>query len=83
MTHEEPKISFQKYEEWKDGLPDMAWLKEVFPDNEQWQNFSNGVISVTEKFKDSIEIGEVANWMNRPTMNDERINFRSSIEEAR
>lgn len=36
----------------------MGWLNEVFPDNEQWQNFSNGVISMTEKFKDSIEIGE-------------------------
>lgn len=35
----------------------MAWLNEVFPDNEQWQNFSNGFISITEKLKDSIEIG--------------------------
>lgn len=48
---------FKKYEEWKDGLPDMAWLKEVFPDNEQWQKFSNGVIFATENIKNSIEIG--------------------------
>lgn len=47
----------QKYEEWRDGLPDMAWLSEVFPDNEQWQKFSTGVVSITEKLKDSIEIG--------------------------
>lgn len=36
----------------------MRWLNEVFPDNEQWQNFSNGVVSVTAKLKDAIEIGE-------------------------
>lgn len=36
----------------------MGWLNEVFPDNEQWQKFSNGLISVTGKLKDSIEIGE-------------------------
>lgn len=36
----------------------MGWLNEIFPDNEQWQKFSNGVVSITEKLKDSIEIGE-------------------------
>lgn len=37
----------------------MGWLNEVFPDNEQWQKFSNSVFSVTEKLKDSIEIGKL------------------------
>lgn len=37
----------------------MAWLNEVFPDNEQWQKFSNGVISITGKIKDSIDIGKL------------------------
>lgn len=50
-------ILYQKYEQWRDGLPDMSWLNEVFPDNEQWQKFSHGVVSMTEKIKDSIEIG--------------------------
>jgi hypothetical protein len=55
-------LLLQKYEEWRDGLPDMGWLNEVFPDNEQWQKFSNGVITLTDKFKDSIEIG----WLHHP-----------------
>lgn len=37
----------------------MGWLNEVFPDNEQWQTFSNGVVSVTARLKDSIEIGKL------------------------
>jgi hypothetical protein len=52
-------LTFKKYEEWRDGLPDLGWLNEVFPDNEQWQKFSHGVISMTDKLKDSIEIGEL------------------------
>lgn len=35
----------------------MQWLNEVFPDNEQWQKFSNGVINMTENIKNTIEIG--------------------------
>lgn len=49
----------QKYEAWRDGLPDMNWLNEVFPDNEQWQKFSHGVINMTESIKNTIEIGEL------------------------
>lgn len=46
----------KKYEQWRDGLPDMKWLNEVFPDNDQWQKFSNSVVDITESLKNSIEI---------------------------
>lgn len=59
---------FQKYEEWKDGLPDMAWLNEVFPDNQQWQNFSNGVISLIPKIRDAVEIGELHHPRHHPAI---------------
>ena len=36
----------------------MGWLNEVFPDNDQWQKFSNGVVTITENLKNSIEIGK-------------------------
>jgi optic atrophy protein 1 len=49
----------KKYEEWKDGLPDMKWLDEVLPDNEQWSKFSKNLGAIREAVKDSIEIG---NW---------------------
>jgi hypothetical protein len=37
----------------------MQWLKEVFPDNSQWQKFSGSVIDITESLKNSIEIGKI------------------------
>lgn len=47
-----------KYDEWKDGLPDMQWLKDVMPDNDQWNNFAKSMGSVRDSLRDSIEIGE-------------------------
>lgn len=35
----------------------MKWMNEVFPDNDQWQKFSNSIVSLTESLKNSIEIG--------------------------
>lgn len=46
-----------KYEQWKQGLPDMKWLDEVMPDNEQWHKFSRNMSALTASIKDSIEIG--------------------------
>jgi optic atrophy protein 1 len=48
----------KKYEEWKDGLPDMKWFDEIMPDNEQWSKFSKSLLSIREAVKDSIEIGK-------------------------
>jgi hypothetical protein len=36
----------------------MKWLNEIFPNNDQWQKFSNNVVSITASLKDSIDIGE-------------------------
>lgn len=51
-------ISPQRYEEWKDGLPDMKWLEDIFPDNQQWKQFSKDLALVTKSVGESIEIGE-------------------------
>lgn len=47
----------QRYEEWRDGLPDFKWLDEVLPDTEQWNKFSNNLKTITNSVRDSIEIG--------------------------
>lgn len=49
----------KRYEEWKDGLPDMKWLEEVLPDNERWGQFARNLLAMKESVKDSIEIGEL------------------------
>lgn len=49
---------FQKYAEWKDGLPDMGWLNEMLPDNDQWEKFTTTLISAKDKIGDQLQIGE-------------------------
>lgn len=58
----------------------MGWLNEVFPDNEQWQKFSNGVVSITEKLKDSIEIGKLRHHCRPAASIYSQNSFRSTLE---
>ncbi|XP_069363175.1 dynamin-like GTPase OPA1, mitochondrial [Maniola hyperantus] len=47
----------KKYAEWKDGLPDMGWLNELLPDNDQWDKFTTTLISAKDKIGDQLQIG--------------------------
>ncbi|XP_049882110.1 dynamin-like 120 kDa protein, mitochondrial isoform X2 [Pectinophora gossypiella] len=46
----------KKYSEWKDGLPDMGWLNDMLPDNEQWDRFTTTLISAKDKIGDNLQI---------------------------
>ncbi|KAF5277806.1 hypothetical protein FQR65_LT03787 [Abscondita terminalis] len=46
----------KKYQDWKDGLPDLKWLEDVMPDNDKWQNFRTSLIQFRDNVKDNIEI---------------------------
>lgn len=48
----------KRYEEWKDGLPDLKWLEDIFPDNQEWKSFSRNLIAMRDNVRDSIEIGK-------------------------
>ncbi|XP_043280094.1 dynamin-like 120 kDa protein, mitochondrial isoform X2 [Venturia canescens] len=47
----------KKYEEWKDGLPDLGWMGDYMPTEEQWQTFRSSM----SVFKDSLadKVGKV------------------------
>ncbi|CAH0598609.1 unnamed protein product [Chrysodeixis includens] len=47
----------KKYVEWKDGLPDMGWLNELLPDNDQWDRFTTTLIDAKESIGDKLQIG--------------------------
>ncbi|XP_022828652.1 dynamin-like 120 kDa protein, mitochondrial isoform X3 [Spodoptera litura] len=47
----------KKYAEWKDGLPDMGWLNDLLPDNEQWDQFTTTLINAKSKIGDNLQIG--------------------------
>lgn len=54
----------KKYDEWRDGLPDLKWLDEVLPDTEQWRTFNQGLSNTLASFKDSIQIGRYHEFCN-------------------
>ncbi|XP_014090762.2 dynamin-like GTPase OPA1, mitochondrial isoform X4 [Bactrocera oleae] len=48
----------KKYEEWKDGLPDMKWLEDVLPQGERWNNFSRKLLEVGSVMKEVVQIAK-------------------------
>lgn len=48
----------KKYEEWRDGLPDLKWLDDVLPDTEQWRAFNKSLSTTLASFKNSIQLGK-------------------------
>ncbi|XP_050306914.1 dynamin-like 120 kDa protein, mitochondrial isoform X2 [Anthonomus grandis grandis] len=46
----------KKYNDWKEGLPDLKWLDEVMPDNEKWQQWRGNLIEFKDSLKNNIEI---------------------------
>ncbi|XP_023165216.1 dynamin-like 120 kDa protein, mitochondrial isoform X5 [Drosophila hydei] len=48
----------KKYEDWKEGLPDMKWLEDALPQGERWSQFSRNLIEVGSIVKNAIEIAK-------------------------
>lgn len=48
----------QKYEDWKDGLPDFKWLEDTLPKGDKISEFSKSLLEFGHSVKDVIEIGK-------------------------
>ena len=72
----------QKYEEWKQGLPDMKWLDEVLPDSEQWTKVSKGLLAMSASMKDSIQIDPRLKQLTEERMAAWREWFDSRLDNA-
>ncbi|XP_017958726.1 dynamin-like 120 kDa protein, mitochondrial isoform X6 [Drosophila navojoa] len=48
----------KKYEDWKEGLPDMKWLEDALPQSERWSQFSRNLIEVGSVVKNAIDIAK-------------------------
>lgn len=53
--------TLQKYEQWKEVLPDMSWLDNVFPNEQKWKDIRESLMMVKNIFPDNIEIGKYNN----------------------
>ncbi|XP_068145007.1 dynamin-like GTPase OPA1, mitochondrial isoform X4 [Drosophila tropicalis] len=48
----------KKYEDWKDGLPDLKWLEDAMPQGERWSQFSRNLLEVGSVVKNAIDIAK-------------------------
>lgn len=72
----------KRYEEWKDGLPDMKWLEEVLPDNDKWAGFTRSLLAVKDSVKDSIEIDPRLKQLSENKINEWRTWFDQRLDAA-
>lgn len=52
----------KKYEDWKDGLPDLKWLEDALPQGEKWSQFAKNLAEIGGAVKDVIEIGKYVEY---------------------
>ncbi|XP_050454581.1 dynamin-like 120 kDa protein, mitochondrial isoform X3 [Cataglyphis hispanica] len=46
----------KKYEQWKEGLPDLEWIQNLIPNEKQWQDFRESLMTAKNSVGDKIEI---------------------------
>ncbi|KAJ8668085.1 hypothetical protein QAD02_009748 [Eretmocerus hayati] len=46
----------KKYEEWKNGLPDMTWIEELIPKDQQWKELRSSLMTIKNAVADKLEI---------------------------
>lgn len=49
--------TLQKYDEWKDGLPDLKWLEKSLPDRDHIDKLKSSMAVLSDKVK-NFEIGK-------------------------
>lgn len=72
----------KRFEEWKDGLPDMKWLDEVLPDNDKWTQFTKSLLAAKDSVKDSIEIDPRLKQLSEHKINEWRQWFDQRLDNA-
>lgn len=48
----------KKYQDFKDALPDVSWLKDMLPNNEQVESVQKTLKSILDTMKD-IDLGKI------------------------
>lgn len=46
----------KKYDQWKEGLPDVDWITNLIPTDQQWQKFRGSLLDVKNTIANKIEI---------------------------
>ncbi|XP_017146499.1 dynamin-like 120 kDa protein, mitochondrial isoform X2 [Drosophila miranda] len=72
----------KKYEDWKDGLPDMKWLQDAMPQGERWSQFSKNLLEVGAVVKNAIDIDPELKQLGEDKLSEWRSWFDSRLDDA-
>ncbi|XP_017839588.1 dynamin-like 120 kDa protein, mitochondrial isoform X2 [Drosophila busckii] len=72
----------KKYEDWKDGLPDLKWLEDALPQGERWSQFSKNLIEVGGLVKNAIDIDPKLKQLGEDKLSEWRSWFDSRLDDA-
>ncbi|XP_055837904.1 dynamin-like 120 kDa protein, mitochondrial isoform X2 [Episyrphus balteatus] len=72
----------KKYDEWKDGLPDLKWLQDALPQGEKWSGFNKKLLEVGGLVKNAIEIDPKLKQLGEEKLAEWRMWFDTRLEDA-
>ncbi|XP_068905877.1 dynamin-like GTPase OPA1, mitochondrial isoform X3 [Tenebrio molitor] len=72
----------KKYQDWKDGMPDLKWLDEILPDNEKWQQWRGNLIEFKDNIKDNIAIDPRIKSLTESKLGEFRSWFDQRLDNA-
>ncbi|XP_050512015.1 dynamin-like 120 kDa protein, mitochondrial isoform X2 [Diabrotica virgifera virgifera] len=72
----------KKYNDWKDGLPDMKWLDEVLPDNEKFQQWRANLVDFKDNIKNNIELDPRIKALTENKYNEFKSWFDQRLDDA-
>lgn len=72
----------QRYEEWKNGMPDLKWLKDVMPDERQWDGMQRNMMNLRDSFKNTVELDPRIKQLGEDKMAEWRRWFDARLDDA-
>ncbi|EFA02998.2 Dynamin-like 120 kDa protein, mitochondrial [Tribolium castaneum] len=72
----------KKYQDWKDGMPDLKWLDDVLPDNEKWQEWRGNLIEFKDNIKNNISIDPRIKSLTESKLSEFRTWFDQRLDDA-
>lgn len=72
----------KKYNDWKDGLPDMKWLDDVLPDNDKWHQWRTNLVDFKDNIKNSIELDPRLKSLSENKYNEFKSWFDQRLDDA-
>ncbi|KAH8404141.1 hypothetical protein KR215_010315, partial [Drosophila sulfurigaster] len=72
----------KKYEDWKEGLPDLKWLEDALPQGERWSQFSRNLIEVGSVVKNAIDIDPKLKQLGEDKLSEWRSWFDNRLDDA-